>query len=150
MNKRTIITALLAILTMVVSAQAVDSTSVKPEFPGGEKGLSKYLKKNVKYPELAEEYHIEGKVIMHFIVDTDGSVKDITASDCTIDRFKTTRFSQETEARQTQLKEQFALLFAKEGARVIKKMPKWKPAMLNGEKVKARYNLTIRFLDPNN
>ena len=87
---------------------------------------------------------------MHFIVDTDGSVKDITASDCTIDRFKTTRFSQETEARQTQLKEQFALLFAKEGARVIRKMPKWKPAMLNGEKVKARYNLTIRFLDPNN
>lgn len=150
MNKRTIITALLAILTMVVSAQAVDSTSVKPEFPGEEKGLSKYLKKNVKYPELAEEYHIEGKVIMHFIVDTDGSVKDITASDCTIDRFKTTRFSQETEARQTQLKEQFALLFAKEGARVIRKMPKWKPAMLNGEKVKARYNLTIRFLDPNN
>ena len=150
MNKRTIITALLAILTMVVSAQAVDSTSVKPEFPGGEKGLNKYLKKNVKYPELAEEYLVEGKVIMHFIVDTDGSVKDITASDCTIDRFKTTRFSQETEARQTQLKEQFALLFAKEGARVIRKMPKWKPAMLNGEKVKARYNLTIRFLDPNN
>ena len=71
------------------------------------------------------------------------------ATDCKTERFSTTKFSQETEARQKELKKQFALLFAKEGARVVRKMPKWAPASVNGIPVSVKYNLTIHFTNPN-
>lgn len=163
MKKNIIITALLATLTMGAAAQGADSKSenvcqsdstltqgvIMPSFPGGKEELMKYLSKNTKYPTLAEQYNVEGRVIIHFFVNADGSVKDITASDCTIDRFNTTKFSQETDVRQKQLKKKFALLFAKEGARVVRKMPKWTPGFINGKKAGMKYNLSIRFTDPN-
>ena len=161
-------TMLLAAMTMGAAAQSSgnpingvsqnDTTEAKPNdrpearvaphFPGGDEALKKYLKKNVQYPELADQYDVEGKVIMHFTVEKDGSIKNISASGCTVDRFNTTKFSQETEARQKELKAEFAKLFAKEGARVIRKMPKWTPASENGIPVGVKYNLTIRFIEP--
>ena len=162
-------TLLLAAMTMGATAQSLESptnggvsqndttearphdwpeTRVAPQFPGGDAALKKYLKKSVQYPELAEQYSVEGKVIMHFVVEKDGSIKNISASGCTIDRFNTTKFSQETESRQKELKAQFAKLFAKEGARVIRKMPKWTPATENGIPVGVKYSVTIRFIDP--
>ena len=161
-------TMLLVAMTMGVAAQSMGNpidgtcqkdttvakpndwpeTRVTPQFPGGNEALKKYLKKNVQYPELADQYSVEGKVIMHFTVEKDGSIKNISASGCTIDRFNTTKFSQETEARQKELKAEFAKLFAKEGARVIRKMPKWTPASENGIPVSVKYNLTIRFIEP--
>lgn len=162
--KQTIITMLLAFTTMGAAAQSADSTYIKsdtlrnspfvceleqqPTFPGGQEALLKFLKKNVQYPQLAEDYDVEGRVIMTFIVDKDGTLTGISAHDCKIERFNTTKFSQETEAKQKQLKEQFALLFAKEGARVIRKMPKWTPGQRNGENVRVKYDLPIRFYAP--
>lgn len=170
--KRTIFSIVFAALTMGAAAQCADSACAKcdsacakcdstksevycdkldqqPRFPGGEKALLEYFSKNLRYPELAEKYGVEGNVIMSFIVDTDGKISGISASDCTIERFNTTKFSLETEAKQKELKEQFALLFAKEGARVVRSMPNWEPGMLNGKKVRVRYHLPIRFSIPN-
>jgi protein TonB len=170
--KKTIITMLMAAMTMGAAAQRADGgltenagqcksdttetksnngpeASVLPQFPGGQEALMKFLKKKMKYPDLAEQYDVEGSIVMHFTVDADGSIKDISATDCKTDRFNTTKFSQETEARQKELKKQFALLFAKEGARVVRKMPKWIPASVNGIPVSVKYNLTIRFANPN-
>jgi protein TonB len=164
--KRTILLIMLAVLTMGVAAQSADSTRTdndnsemkslvgellkqSPQFPGGKAELMKFLSKNVKYPELAAAYGVEGRVVMTFFVEKDGKISDISAHDCTIQRFNTTKFGQETEARQKELKEQFALLFAKEGARVIRKMPKWEPGRHNDERVRVKYNLPIQFLDPN-
>ncbi len=158
------ITALLLALTMGVAAQSVDNTCEKsdtvenkpfecelmeqqPSFPGGEEALRMFFKKNLRYPQLAEDYDVEGRVVMTFFVEKDGTLTNVSALDCKIDRFNTTKFSQETEAKQKQLKEQFALLFAKEGARVIRKMPKWTPGKANGEVVRVKYNLPIRFQD---
>ena len=163
MKKNIIITALLATLTMGAAAQGTDSKTENvcqsdttssqavdlPSVPGGKEELTKYLSKNVKYPTLAEQYDVEGKVVIHFFVDANGSVKDITASDCTIERFNTTKFSQETEVRQKKLKEKFALLFAKEGARVVRKMPKWTPGLVNGKIAGSKCSLPIRFSNPN-
>jgi protein TonB len=163
--KRKMMTMLLAAMTMGAAAQSLGSpmngvsqkdtteakpngwpeTMVAPQFPGGDEALKKYLKKNVQYPELADQYSVEGKVIMHFTVEKDGSIKNISATGCTVDRFNTTKFSQETEARQKELKAEFAKLFAKEGARVIRKMPKWTPSKINGKPVKTRMNQPIRF-----
>jgi len=48
-----------------------------PEFPGGDLGLMKYIQKNVKYPAIAKEYNITGKVYVSFIVDKKGSVTNV-------------------------------------------------------------------------
>lgn len=160
--RKTILTLLLTALTIGATAQSKDSTHVKndstvsmstnqtdPVFPGGKEALKKFLDKNLHYPELAEQYGVEGSVVMTFIVDKDGALKDIAAKDCKIDRFNTTKFGQETVAKQTELKKEFALLFAKEGARVIRKMPKWMPGKLDGQAVNVKYNFPIHFLIPN-
>ena len=113
--KRTILSIMLAALTMGAVAQSSDSIRVKNET---------------------------------FFVNEDGSLSDISARDCKINRFNTTRFSQETESKQKELKEQFAKLFAKEGYRVIKKMPKWTPGKLNGKITRMKYNVRISFVNP--
>ena len=159
--KRTILSLVLAALTIGAAAQSTDGRPVEKDtvqnagnrvdaqFPGGEKALKKFVLKNLSYPDMASAFDVEGTVVMTFVVEKDGSLSDISAHDCTIDRFNTTKFSQETEARQKELKEQFALLFAKEGARVIRKMPKWTPGKLDGKPISVKYHLPIRFYDPN-
>ncbi|MBR4899115.1 MAG: TonB-dependent receptor [Prevotella sp.] len=122
---------------------------VQPTYPGGKEALIKFLSKNIHYPDLAETYDVEGSVKMTFVVGRDGKVKDIAAKDCKLDRFNTTKFSQETEVKQQQLKKQFSLLFAKEGARVIRKMPKWTPGTVDGKPADVKYTLPIRFVNPN-
>ena len=158
--KRTILSIILAALTMGAVAQntisiekndsvtIISSHKMIASFPGGQKALTKFLEKNIQYPDAAEDYGVEGSVIMTFFVEKDGSLSDISAHDCKIDRFNTTKFSQETESKQKELKKQFALLFAKEGARVIRKMPKWAPGKVNGESVRTKINQRISFVEP--
>ena len=162
MKLSTLFTLLFATLTTGATAQTPDSTSVPdasshlfvsdnhqaPQYPGGLTALKEFLTKNVKYPDEARKYGVEGRVVMTFFVNEDGTLSDISAHDCRLERFNTTRFSQETESRQKELKEQFAKLFAKEGARVIRKMPKWKPGKIDGKVVRARCNQPIRFSIP--
>ena len=163
--KKTILSIMLAALTMGAVAQSADSIRVKkdttgtkkifgeiaeifPKYPGGEKALMQFLEKNVQYPDAAQDYDVEGQVIMTFFVNEDGSLSDISARDCKINRFNTTRFSQETESKQKELKQQFAKLFAKEAYRVIKKMPKWTPGKRNGIITRMKYNVRISFVNP--
>ena len=160
--KKALLSILFTALTMSAGAQSVDSTNVTndsttekshvydtvdqlPQFPGGQKALLEFLGKNIKYPELAAQYGVEGQVIMAFVVEKDGSISGIKAVNCKIQHFNTTKFSQETENRQKELKEQFALLFAKEGARILRKTPKWIPGKHKGESVRTKYVIPITF-----
>jgi len=144
--KKILTTIVLALMACVgVSAQDVD---VMPEFPGGQASLMQYLSQNLKYPSLAAKYGVEGRVKVHFIIDTKGKPTNITAEDCKIENLNSPRFAQETKAEQQRLQEQFALLFAKEGARVVRKMPRWRPGRKNGESVNVNYVLPIRFQLP--
>ena len=159
--KRAFIFIILAALTMGATAQntisiekndsatIISSHKLTASFPGGQQALTKFLDKNLQYPDAAQDYGVEGSVVMSFFVEKDGSLSEISAHDCKIDRFNTTKFSQETESKQKELKKQFALLFAKEGARVIRKMPKWAPGKINGESVRTKINQRITFIDPN-
>ncbi len=92
-----------------------------PTFPGGVKGLLAFLKENIKYPRKAEKKEIEGDVVCSFWVLEDGSITDI-------------RVEQSAHP-----------ILDKEALRVIKAMPKWNPATLNGVPKKKRYSLPIRF-----
>ena len=93
----------------------------QPEFPGGTPAMMNYLGENVKYPVEAQKNKIQGRVIVNFVVNKDGSLSD----------FKVVRG-------------QDPLLDA-EAIRVISTMPNWKPGMQRGQTVKVRYTLPIVF-----
>jgi TonB family protein len=92
-----------------------------PKFPGGMAKFYKYLGENIKYPEQAKKDNIQGNVFMSFVVEKDGSVRDV----------KTLR-GLSTETNQ-------------EAERVLKLSPKWDPGMLDGKAVRVVYNLPIKF-----
>ena len=93
-----------------------------PEFPGGDLGLMKYIQKNIKYPAIAKEYNITGKVFIQFIVDKTGSVinvKVVRGVDKNLDA---------------------------EAVRVIKSLPKYKPGKQRGKAVKVMFTVPINFM----
>ena len=93
-----------------------------PEFPGGQQALFKYLSENVKYPVIAQENGIQGRVICQFVVNKDGSIVDVevvrSGGDPSLD---------------------------KEAIRVIKSMPKWKPGKQRGKPVRVKYTVPVNF-----
>jgi len=93
-----------------------------PEFPGGQQALFKYLSENVKYPVIAQENGIQGRVICQFVVNKDGSIVDVevvrSGGDASLD---------------------------KEAVRVIKSMPKWKPGKQRGKAVRVKYTVPVNF-----
>ena len=92
-----------------------------PDFPGGMKECMKFLARNMKYPMAAQEAKIEGRVVVQFVVDRDGSVNDI----------KVVRsISPELDA---------------EAVRVIGLMPKWNPGKQRGKAVAVKYTMPIQF-----
>ncbi len=93
-----------------------------PEFPGGHLELAKYLQNNILYPDSAMKYNTQGKVYVRFQVKKDGSI------DCVV-VLKGIGYGCDVEA-----------------IRIIKKMPRWKPGLRDGEPVKVLYTLPINFL----
>ncbi len=93
-----------------------------PEFPGGVQALMKYLAQNIKYPVIAQENGIQGRVICQFVVNKDGSIVDVevvrSGGDASLD---------------------------KEAVRVIKTMPKWKAGEQRGKAVRVKYTLPVSF-----
>ena len=98
-----------------------DVVEQMPEYPGGASALFQFLAKNVKYPAAAEKAGIQGRVIVTFVVDTDGSVIEPTVAKS---------ISPELDA---------------EAIRVISAMPNWKPGMQSGEVVRVKYAVPISF-----
>ena len=93
-----------------------------PEFPGGAQAMMKYVAENIKYPVIAQENGIQGRVICQFVVNKDGSIVDVVA----------VRSSGEAS-------------LDKEAIRVIKSMPKWKPGKQRGKPVRVKYTLPVNF-----
>lgn len=92
-----------------------------PEFPGGTAELMKWLQKNIKYPSISQENGVQGRVIVQFVVNRDGSIVDpvvLRSVDPYLD---------------------------KEALRVVKAMPKWKPGEQRGKAVRVKFTLPIQF-----
>lgn len=73
---------LFVLIGYIVSAQDTADKpffcfSPQPEYPGGEVALIKFMQKNLKYPEIANDLGIHGKVIVSFMINNDGSVSDV-------------------------------------------------------------------------
>lgn len=93
-----------------------------PEFPGGEMALRAYIANAIKYPVIAQENGIQGKVYVTFVVGKDGSVSDAKIArgvDPSID---------------------------KEALRVVNSLPKWKPGKQRGKPVNVSYTVPINFV----
>ncbi len=92
-----------------------------PEFPGGAEALYKYLAQNIKYPQLARENNITGRVYVTFVVEKDGSVTGV------------------------RVLRDIGGGCGQEAIRVIKSMPKWTPGKQRGKNVRVQYNLPVNF-----
>jgi protein TonB len=92
-----------------------------PEFPGGDTALNAYLAKNIEYPAKALDNDIQGRVIIEFIIRSDGSVSDVTVS-------KGIGYGCDEEA-----------------VRVVKSMPRWKPGSQNGKPVNVIYRIPVKY-----
>ena len=98
-----------------------DVVEQMPSFPGDQGALMNYLNSNIKYPVIAEENGIQGRVVVQFVVGKDGSISNVhvvKSVDPSLD---------------------------KEAVRVVKNMPKWIPGKQNGQSVTVRYTLPVTF-----
>lgn len=98
-----------------------DTVEQMPEYPGGMQAMIEFLQANMKYPENAAKQKVEGRVLVQFVVETDGSVTDVHVA-----------------------KQVFPSLDA-EAIRVVQAMPKWTPGKDKGRVVRVKYNLPIVF-----
>jgi len=93
-----------------------------PEFPGGQKELTKWLSKHLEYPSMAQRMGIEGKVLVEFTVDENGKISDAVVI------------------------EGIHKLCDNEALRLVKSMPAWIPGEKNGVKTRTKYRLPVRFV----
>jgi len=106
------------------STQQLNDEIQMPQFPNGMKSLGQFINENVQYPEDAWEQKIEGRVIVSFVVDIDGTITDV------------------------EVEQKVYPSLDAEAARVVKSMPKWKPANNQGLPVRMRYKLPLTFTIP--
>jgi peroxiredoxin len=117
-----------------------------PQYPGGISELMKFLSYNIKYPVEAEHYGVEGRVLVNFFVETDGTVSDIKVVNADLkNRLSDKKFSKYSEQDKFAMREKGEGQLKEEALRVVRKMPNWNPAMRRGEKVRVKYTLPISF-----
>ena len=98
-----------------------DVVEQMPSFPGGMGALMSWLNQNIKYPVIAAENGVQGRVIVQFVVEKDGSITDVKVAksvDPSLD---------------------------KEASRVVSAMPKWTPGKQNGSAVRVKYTVPVTF-----
>ena len=111
---------------MIAAAPVVDDhvftvVEIQPEFPGGDDALFKFIQKNIQYPDMERENDIQGRVVVGFTVNTDGSLTDIV------------------------VKKGVSSGIDKEAIRVVKLLPKFKPGKQQGKAVRVSFILPIMF-----
>jgi TonB family protein len=92
-----------------------------PEFPGGPNAMLKYIASQIKYPQKARDNRIQGRVFVHFIIETDGSISNIT------------------------VRRGIGHGCDEEAMRIVESMPRWNPGIQNDKPVRVSFNLPIRF-----
>lgn len=105
----------------VVEEQIFTVVEEEPKFPGGMEALYKYLGQNIKYPQLARENGITGKVYVTFVVEKDGSIAN------------------------PRILRDIGGGCGAEAIRVVKAMPKWSPGKQRGKAVRVQFNLPVNF-----
>mgnify|MGYP001742174064 FL=1 len=100
---------------------------------------------SLHYPVIAEKSGVQGRVVMKFTVGKDGSIRNLSAADCKITDYDKKVFNRLTAGEQERLRKACAKGFAKEAVRVVRAIPKWEPAEMDGEKVDVAFSLPVGF-----
>lgn len=105
----------------IVEQEIFTIVETMPEFPGGQQAMLEFIARNIKYPPLARESGIQGRVFVNFVVEPDGSVSNVKVirgigGGCD-----------------------------EEAIRVVQSMPKWTPGRQRGKAVRVSFNLPVRF-----
>lgn len=132
--KKTVILTLAALLTFSCAqassltetlvpskGQVYDKVDVMPDFPGGHTKMIEFLCENIKYPKEAAERGEQGKVCVGFVVDTDGSITDVSVV------------------------RSVSKVLDEAAVEIVKKMPKWIPGKHQGKTVRVKLMLPITF-----
>jgi protein TonB len=106
---------------VIIVDPALPMVEDMPEYPGGMEAMMKFVAENLKYPQQMQKEKVEGRVLLSFVVEKDGSVTNI----------------EEVKSPHPVLTE--------EAIRVVKLMPKWKPGKQDGKEVRVQFNLPITF-----
>ena len=109
------------VVTQAEPEKVFDMVEQMPTFPGGQQELMSYLGKNIKYPTIAQENGTQGRVIIQFVVERDGSITDVRVARG-VDPY-----------------------LDKEAVRVVKSMPKWIPGKQNGKAVRVKFTVPVMF-----
>lgn len=104
-----------------VSVAQKEIVSTPASFPGGNQLINKFIASNVQYPKEAINQGIEGKVLVGFVVERDGSIQNVVCKNKTHETIE------------------------QEAIRVIKSMPTWTPATADGKPIKTVYTIPINF-----
>jgi len=115
---------------------------IEARCPGGMNGMMKFIKNNLQYPEMAKKMQAEGQARMYFTVNQDGSITDITATDCKITHYNKATIEKYTDEQQKDIYNECVRQLAKEGYRVIKRMKNWKP---DNNAKPIRLNFMVKF-----
>ena len=107
---------------LIDSLRIYDVVDENPEFPGGMNSVARYLLDNVKYPDVSRDNNSQGKALVQFVVNADGSIQDVEINRSTGDVY-----------------------LDKEAIRVVEAMPNWKPGKHRGKVVRVRYVLQVNF-----
>ena len=101
--------------------KAYDVVDEMPQFPGGPYALFEFISKNIQYPKEAEDANLQGRVIVSFVVEKDGSVSN------------------------AKVVRPIDPLLDAEALRVVNSMPKWIPGKQNGEAIRIKYTVPVTF-----
>lgn len=130
-----------------------------PEYPGGQLSLLEFMMKNIRYPKAAQEYGVQGKVIVSFIVEKDGTLTEVKAAkivgvktgqelpEMSIVAYKPDQSPEETKKAEEakRYNEGIAALKA-EAERAVKALPKrWNPGKDKGKPVRVSFHLPVTF-----
>ena len=131
MKKMILISMMAVLCLMTANAQKTvvsqsnqnvfDQPELMPEYPGGMPAMIEFLQTNIQYPKDAIKQKVEGRVMVMFVVETDGALSNVRVA-----------------------RNVFPSLDA-EAVRVVKAMPKWKPGKEKGKAVRVNYTLPVVF-----
>ena len=102
--------------------QIFEAVEQMPEFPGGNQGLMRYLANNLKYPRISRDNNSQGRAVVKFVVNTDGTLQDIEVFRSTGDAY-----------------------LDREAVRLVTSMPRWTPGRVKGKAVRVKFVLPVNF-----
>ena len=123
----------------------------RAKFPGGDAEIFKFLSENMRYPKLCQEFGVQGRVIVRFVIEKDGSIthiEKVRGAGKTLSEVEVTSYKQEHPDSPEQLKagQDLGDLLFEEAKRVLELMPKWEPGKdEDGNPVRSIFSLPVTF-----